>query len=154
MRLYDQGIQQVLKQVRRENQSAEELRLAFLEEIERAKQESSIFAHEGRHLIDRRSRVIPVAAWKKEFNAKLSEVAFAPHPRISLGSIFSSNIGDRSDAHGTANGKIMKGIVDWMNRHRLEIEGLDSDRPLLPQFDKLSDEQIREVFQSMDPLTE
>jgi hypothetical protein len=33
-----------------------------------------------------------------------------------------------------------------------DIENLDSDKPLLPQFDLLTDQQMKEVMQSVDPL--
>jgi hypothetical protein len=37
-------------------------------------------------------------------------------------------------------------------KHRKEIRGLDKERPLLPQLELPSDEQMREAFRSMDPL--
>ncbi len=74
-----------------------------------------------------------------------------PEPRISFGGIISPNIGDDTP-HGRANKKVMKNIVAWMDEHRDEIEGLDAERPLLPQFDLLTDEQIRELARSFDPL--
>ena len=77
-------------------------------------------------------------------------MAFAPDPRIALvGGILSANIGDGS-SHGQANQRIMKGIVAWMKEHASEIQGLDSTRPYLPQLDLLRDEQIRNVFRSLD----
>jgi hypothetical protein len=48
----------------------------------------------------------------------------------------------------------MKGLVSWMEEHRSEIEGLDRDRPILPQFDLLTDEQMRAAIRSMDPLAQ
>ena len=94
---------------------------------------------------------MPARSSEKEFRAKLSEVAFAPEPRLSVGSIFSSNIGN-SSGHGQANERIMRGVVEWMEEHGSEIDGLDPELPLLPQFDLLTDEQIRAAFRSMDPL--
>lgn len=131
--------------------AGENLRLAFLSEYERTRQESSIFAHEGRHAIDERLKTKVRPAWKSEFYAKLSEVVFTTDPRLALDSIVSANIGDPT-SHGQANRHIMKGVVKWMKKHRDEIYGLDPERPLLPQFDLLTDEQIREAFRSMDPL--
>ena len=94
---------------------------------------------------------MPARSAEKEFRAKLSEVAFAPEPRLSLGSIFNSQIGNDS-GHGQANERIMRGVVAWMQEHGSEIGGLDPAQPLLPQFDLLTDEQIRAAFRSMDPL--
>jgi hypothetical protein len=76
-----------------------------------------------------------------EYRAKLSEVAFAPEPLIAMNAIFSSNIGQKGVAHGMANLRIMRGLVAWMRAHSSEIKGLNRARPLLPQFDLLTDVQ-------------
>jgi hypothetical protein len=39
-----------------------------------------------------------------------------------------------------------------MQTHAGEIAQLDPDAPLLPQLDKLTDDQLRAAFRSMDPL--
>ena len=75
----------------------------------------------------------------------------APVPLICMGAIFDSNIGRHGDPHGMANERIMKGLADWMKMHQAEIKGLDPKRPFLPQFDLLTDEQMRDAFRSMDP---
>jgi hypothetical protein len=128
----------------------ESLRLAFLAGYERAKLESTIFAHEGRHAIDKTLGESFTPA-DLEYRAKISQVVFAPEPRIALGGIFDANIGDASP-HGQANERLMKGIVAWMSSHAAEIAQLDRSRPLLPQFDRLTDDQIREAFASLDPM--
>ncbi len=166
MRLKHQGVYGLLDRVRSEAAEGENLRLRFLSEAERVVQESSIFAHEGRHAIDKRAGsrmsgvrvvagdLIPWIASEKEgleFTAKLSEVAFAPEPRLALFGILTANIGDHTP-HGRANLKIVKSLVSWMETHRDAIAGLDSERPLLPQLDLLSDQQLRDAFRSMDPL--
>ena len=114
MRLKHQGIYRLLERLRSEAAEGEDLRLRFLSEAERAVQESSIFAHEGRHAIDKRAGAS--SSRKLEFTAKLSEVAFAPEPRLALGGILTANIGDHTP-HGRANLKIMKGLVSWMEKH-------------------------------------
>jgi hypothetical protein len=151
LRLQMQGSKGMLERLQQQGLKGEELRLAFLAEYERSQQESSIFAHEDRHLIDLRIGTKMRTAWKTEYYAKLSEAVFTADPRLAVRAIFDSNIGDPTP-HGQANLRIMKGVVEWMKKHREEIRGLDAKRPLLPQFDLLSDEQIREVFRSMDPL--
>ncbi|MEJ7812979.1 MAG: hypothetical protein WKG32_21370, partial [Gemmatimonadaceae bacterium] len=115
-----------------------------------ATQESSIFAHEGRHAIDATMGLKPGPA-ELEFRAKLSEVAFAPSPRLALGGIISATLGDRTP-HGQANERVMRGVLAWMRAHAGEIRGLDRAAPLLPQMPVLSDEQLRRAFASMDPL--
>ena len=153
MRLKYQGITRLLDDLRSRGIPGEELRLAFIAALEQAVQESSIFAHEGRHAIEQRRDSRYQSGWKAEFSAKLSEVALAPQPRLAFGGILSANIGDRTP-HGKANLKIIKGLVSWMEEHRREIEGLNPYRPLLPQFDLLTDGQIRAAIRSIDPLAE
>lgn len=58
---------------------------------------------------------------------------------------------DPSSPHGRANKRAAEGIVSWMDVHRAAIKNLDPARPLLPQFDKLTDDQMREAIRSMDP---
>ena len=151
MRLEYQGQTRLLEELESRGLRGEALRLAFLAAYDDAILESSIFAHEGRHAIDERHSSLLRFLRNREFSAKLSEVALAPRPRLSLDSIISPNIGDKTP-HGKANLKIMKGLVAWMDRHRGEIAGLDGDSPMLPQADLLSEEQLREAFRSMDRL--
>lgn len=150
-RLKYQGITRLRDRLAASGLAGDALREAFIQTYERAVLESSIFAHEGRHAIDRPLTKRGYPAPNAEFTAKLSEVAFAPEPRLALGGIFSPNIGNRSP-HGVADAEIMKRIVKWMRANADEIAELDDERPLLPQFDRLTDEQIRTVFRSMDPL--
>jgi hypothetical protein len=125
-------------------------REAFLAEYADAVNESSIFAHEGRHAIDDQDEKIKDGA-ELEFRAKLSEMAFSRDPKLAMTSgILSEGIGD-STPHGRANLRVMQGLVAWMSAHRTAIAGLDTALPLLPQLDKLSDEQLRDAARSMDP---
>ena len=124
-----------------------ELRAQCLTQFRNVVVQSSMVAHEGRHAIDPRLRV-DLDTWEREFRA---EVAFATLPFLALGAIVNPNIGDDTP-HGRANAKIMEGLVDCMRDHADEIQALDSALPLLPQLDKLTDDQLRSAFASMDPL--
>jgi hypothetical protein len=153
-RIYQQGLQQLLDRLKARALTGRQLQIAFLSEYDRALQESTIFAHEGRHAIDQQPGPFNIASSESEeleFRAKLSEVAFAPEPRLSLGGILANNIGD-STPHGQANLRITKGLVQWMSAHSKEIQGFDGLSPVLPQLDKLTDDQLRAAFRSMDQL--
>jgi hypothetical protein len=126
------------------------LEAAFEREYGRVYEESSIFAHEGRHAIDN-SLGLDLPAADLEFRAKLSEVAFAPRPRLALDAIISPNIGDASP-HGQANARIMQGLVVWFGANASEIEHFDPRAPLLLQLPLLTDDQLRRAFASMDPF--
>lgn len=149
-RLRLQGLRQLEAKLRERGLDGEQLQLAFYAAYDRALQASSIEAHEGRHAIDKAAGHAGDNT-KKEFDAKLSEVVFAPEPRLAMGAIFSSNIGSGT-AHGQANAKIMKGLHNWIEENASSLEQIDPTQPLLPQFDLLSDDQIRAAFRSLDPL--
>ena len=151
MRLRYQGQTRLLERLRSGGLDGEALRLAFIAAYDQAVLESSIFAHEGRHAIDKREGGMLQFMRNSEFTAKLAEVAFAPEPRLALGGIVGANIGDGTP-HGKANLAIMEGVVEWMRRHANEIAALDAERALLPQLDLLTDEQLRAAFRSMDRL--
>ena len=43
-------------------------------------------------------------------------------------------------------------LTAWMRAHAAATSGLDQGKPMLLQVDKLTDDQLREAFRSMDPL--
>jgi hypothetical protein len=88
-----------------------------------------------------------------EFRAKCSQVVFSTDPLlvVGVGDIFAPSIGLQDNGHGAANTRVMKRLAAWMETHATEVAGLDTSRPLLPQFDRLTDDQIRAAFRSMDP---
>ena len=126
------------------------LRNAFIFAWLQAARESGVFAHEGRHAIDR--ILVPQASPDElEFRAKLSEVALAQYPKIALGAMLHASIGDAT-AHGRANARVMLGLIHWMRGHASSVRGLDATRAVLPQLPLLTEAQLRDAFRSMDPL--
>jgi hypothetical protein len=126
-----------------------ELEQAFVREHYRAIREQSIFAHEGRHAIDRELGLDP-SGEELEFRAKCSEVVFAPRPFLGLRSIFAPNLGDRTP-HGQANERLVRGLVRYLERHAGEA-GLESGRPLLLQLERLDEARLKAAFRTLDPL--
>lgn len=120
---------------------------AFIAEYWRALNQSTI-EHEGRHALDKLSgRRFSDATY--EFRGKLSEIALADYPRLSLSSIVAQTLSDTP--HGNANRRILRGYRAWTRRHRDEIPGFDRNAPALSQLHLLSDAQIRTVARSLDP---
>jgi len=152
-RLQLQGVEQLLTDLADRgitDADPAELEREFILALDGTIFESSIVAHEGRHAIDK--RINPrFSTPELEFRAKLSQVVFATYPRLALDGILSGNIGDPTP-HGQANLRVIQGLVDWMDTHQAEIEGFDVFRPTLPQFDRLTDEQIKAAFAAQDPL--
>ncbi|HMI57565.1 MAG TPA: hypothetical protein VK511_05925, partial [Gemmatimonadaceae bacterium] len=106
-----------------------------------------IFAHEGRHAIDKTIHVSDSTAKNLEYQAKLSEIAFAPSAKLALSGIFIANTGDDTP-HGIADAKLMRGMLDWMRHHGFS----DGTTPLPLQIPTLSEPQLRDIVRSLDPL--
>jgi hypothetical protein len=150
-RLEWRGYNALLETLRARGLSGVALKQAFVIELNRIKLDSSIFAHEGRHVLDKVVLGDTLSAEEMEYRAKLSEVVFCEQPQLCFGSIFNANIDDKTSPHGRANKRITEQLLDWMESHKSDISRLDGERPLLPQFDKLSDEQMRAAMRSLDP---
>jgi hypothetical protein len=133
----------------------EELAFAFVSECLRLNVEASIFAHEGRHSIDQRyfkDAFKKMSHAERERRAKLSEVVFSSNPKLALaGGIIGARL-DESSGHGLANKQIRIMLIDWMQLHAEEIDGLDKQLPLIMQLDRLSNEQLVKIMSAADPL--
>jgi hypothetical protein len=141
---------EVLSSLRAQGLDGAALREAFIARLRADDYASAIVAHEGRHAIDKAHFSLRDSS-ELEFRAKLSEVGLARSPRGAIaGHIFAAISAESS--HGRANRRIAAALAVWMKQHAGEIAGLDAQKPLLPQFDKLTDEQIRGAFRSLDPL--
>jgi hypothetical protein len=148
-RLRRDGRRELRDSLERSGYHGAALRGEFERALGYANLESSIFAHEGRHAVDGTLGITDPA--ELEYRAKLSEIAFAPEPRLAFGGIMSSNAGDATP-HGKANLRVLAGLRDWMKSHADQIAGLDRSAPLLPQLPLLSDAQLRSAAASLDPL--
>ncbi len=148
-----QGQRDLYERLRQEV-APDQLRSEFVTQLGTAIREHSIFAHEGRHALDKTfvedEQGTNLSSAELEFRAKLSEVAFAPYPRLAFGAIINATLGNGT-SHGTANERVVTGLIAWMGVHQDDIDGLDATAPLLPQFDLLSDAQMVAAVQSMDP---
>ena len=149
LRLQHQAVGALHAQLVAEGLSGDALREAFLQRAHLNEFDSSIWAHEGRHAIDKLIFKITDSP-ELEFRAKISEVVLAAIPRGELATLLSP-IGPPT-AHGIANRRLLEGVVAWMRGHASEIARLDRQTPLLPQLDKLTDAQLRTAFRSLDPL--
>lgn len=130
-----------------------DLRRAFLQEYWRATFQQSMLSHEGRHALDRKlvRGLARLSDANLEYRAKLSELALSEYPRLALFNIDDATIGGGS-GHGIANAIVLKRYARWIAVHAREVRGFDPGLPPLVQIDRLSDDQIRAVARSLDPL--
>jgi hypothetical protein len=150
-RLEWEGQNAILEELRAAGVPSGQLKGRFIIEHDRIRLDASFYAHEGRHVLDKIAFGKSLSSEELEFRAKLSEVAFSEHARLNFGSILNANMGDPTSPHGRANKRVAAGLLAWMEAHRNAIAGLDPARPLLPQFDRLTDNQMREAMRAMDP---
>jgi hypothetical protein len=149
MRLERQYDDALLQSLKARGLTGDALRDAFIARVRDDSFAASITAHEGRHAIDKKYEHF-LSSEELEFRAKLSEVALSSAPRRAISSGILSSILATSP-HGRANRRVYKGLDDWMRQHAGEIAGLDRTAPILPQLDKLTDDQLRAAMRSMDP---
>ena len=139
----------LLDSLRRTGLTGRALELAYVRTYGDDVDESSIFVHEGRHAIDKILKIADSSAKNLEYQAKLSELAFAPLPKLALAGILGANTGDETP-HGIADARLMRELLAWMRHHGFS-EGAN-ELPLPLQIPKLTDAQIRAVSRSLDPL--
>jgi hypothetical protein len=148
-RLQQRSLESIWDEVGAQGLRGNEQRMRFLAELDEVWIEGPVFAHEGRHVLDFHLGISYNV--ELEFNAKLAETVFCRYPGIPLANnILHPNTGIHG--HGEANLRIVQGLVAWMEAHADDISGLDNSRPLLPQLDLLTDEQLRMAARSLDPL--
>ena len=150
-RLQLQLVDRIAAVARSKATSEADIRRAFLAEFTRANFDQSILKHEGRHAIDEmlglQDKVDqPVI----EYQAKLSELALAAYPRMALRNMNLNLEGD--GPHDRAGAKLFSEYAKWIEAHPGEVMGYDPALPALVQIDKLSDDQIREIARTLDPL--
>lgn len=126
-------------------------RRAFLAEYSSATFNQSIINHEGRHAIDESLGLGgKVEQPVLEYQAKLSELSLAAYPRMALRNMNLNLEGE--GPHDKAGARIFDEYRKWMEARTDQILGYDSALPVLAQLDKLSDDQIRQIARSLDPL--
>jgi len=133
--------------------SGDELQQKFMSAYKKLTFDNEILFHEGRHMIDRIVEKKKGVDYKKEeleYRAKLSEIAFAKYPFMSLSSIL--KIGIDNSPHGRANERLVKELYDWMDKNWREVEGIDPNLPKRIQLYKLKDEQLVSIIHLLDPL--
>jgi hypothetical protein len=148
LRLEQQYLERLVAGLRASGLSGDALRSGFVATVTSDQLEASIWAHEGRHAIDKKYENLTDSA-ELEFRAKLSEVALGPAPRRAIDAVAFDL--PPASPHGIANRRIGAALGAWMKAHATEILGLEESRPMLLQVDKLSDDQLRAAFRSMDP---
>lgn len=135
--------------------SGKELKLAFLSAYEQCRTEASMLAHEGRHSIDQKYMPNEFENWSneiREFRGKLSQVIFAPEPRLELPGMITSTVGD--NGHIKANKMIVEVAIDWISANKESIQGYSDSKSPFSQLYLLTNQQIKDCYRAADPLNQ
>ena len=127
-----------------------DLKLRYLNALETMANETMVI-HEGRHVIDLNLGK-KLKGTEMEYRAKLSELAFAKDPTSNFVlSVYRANLGV-SSTHGQAQKRIVRNLVDWMEKNSSTIDGFKTDLPAIYQLELLTDDHFRTFARSIDPL--
>ena len=125
----------------------DELRKQFISILNDIEYEHNI-NHEGRHAIDFNtlSKVKLMNDTELEFRAILSQIYFSKYPFLDISFVIDNT------PHGLARKKVLGLIVNWMEQNEEKIIEFDKTRPTLPQLDLLTNKQLKEIIESIEPL--
>ena len=129
-----------------------ELQLKFIETYDAFRDNATMFAHEGRHSLD---RVVLGEGYRSlgaatiEYRGRLSQIAFSESPKLEVANML-NGVGT------TNNGKANQMIVDVFDKCiktiKNDIKGFDASKPIISQLYKLTDEQLRDCIRQVDPF--
>ncbi len=129
-----------------------DLQLKFIEHYEAFRDNATMFAHEGRHSIDRAllaDEYREMGGAMIEYRGRLSQIAFSESPKLELMGMIDA-IG--SHAAGQANKMIVDVAEKWILGHSDSIEDYDNTKLPISQLYRMTNEQIRECYRDVDPL--
>lgn len=147
------AINDLYKELASKGLRGKDLKLAFLSKYKAYRTEASMLAHEGRHSIDQKYMPEEFEDWSseiREFRGKLSQIIFAPEPRLELPGMLTSTTG--TSGHIKANKRMLDVAVEWIKENKEQIEGYSDDRSAFAQIYLLSNDQIKECYRQADPL--
>lgn len=109
-----------------------------------------IINHESKHAIDfntlSKFKLMLINDTELEYRATLSQIYFSKYPVLDIR--FEIN----KTPHGMANKKLLGLILKWMEQNKEKINGFDKTRPTLPQIDLLTNNQLKEIIESLEPF--
>lgn len=132
--------------------AGQDLKLAFLSAYQNYRKEASILAHEGRHSIERAYMPQAFENWsseEREFHAKLSQIIFAPEPRLELADMLQAA---GTSGHSAANKRMAQVAVQWIKNNQQKVRGYSPDKSGFSQIHLLAPHQLRECYRQADPL--
>lgn len=129
-----------------------ELQLKFIEAYDDLRDNATMFAHEGRHSLD---RVVlgddyrSLGAATIEYRGRLSQIAFSESPKLEVANMLN---GVGTTNNGIANQMIVDVFDNWIKENKQLVNTFDKGKLPITQLYKLTDEQIRQCIKWVDPF--
>ena len=146
------ALDQLYAQVLQEGYEGVALQLKFIEKYDQYRDNATMFAHEGRHSLDKvvlqekyRTLGIPTI----EYRARLSQIVFGESPKLELANMVN---GTGSTGSGLANAMIVEVAEKWIKEHPQEINGFDASKLPIAQLYLLTNLQIITIYRAVDPF--
>jgi hypothetical protein len=129
-----------------------DLQLKFIEQYDLYRDNATMFAHEGRHSLD---RVVLNEGYQSlgiatiEYRARLSQITFSESPKLELANMVA---GVGSTGSGLANKMIVDVIEKWIQANTSKVQGYDQTKLAIAQIYLLTDHQIKTIYRDVDPF--
>lgn len=129
-----------------------DLQLKFIEQYDLYRDNATMFAHEGRHSLDRivlEDTYATLGVAMIEYRARLSQIAFSEAPKLELANMVA---GIGTTGSGMSNKMIVDVVEKWIENNTQKIKGYDSTKLAIAQIYLLTDEQIKTIYRNVDPF--
>ncbi|MFC4633417.1 tetratricopeptide repeat protein [Dokdonia ponticola] len=146
------ALDQLYNQLVKEGYKGVTLQLKFIERYDSYRDNATMFAHEGRHSLD---RIILQEAYRTlgiptiEYRARLSQIVFSESPKLELANMVN---GTGSTGSGLANKMIVEVAETWIKANTPQIKGYDKNKIPIAQLYLLTDDQIKAIYRGVDPF--
>ena len=146
------ALDQLYAQLVKEGYQGVKLQLEFIKRYDQYRDNATMFAHEGRHSLDRvvlkegyQALGIPVI----EYRGRLSQIVFSESPKLELANMVN---GTGSTGSGLANTMIVDVAEKWITANKKKINGYDKTKLPIAQLYLLTDDQIKTMYRAVDPF--
>ncbi len=130
-----------------------DLQLKFIEQYELYRDNGTMFAHEGRHSIDRvvlgQDAYRALGSKRIEYRGRLSQITFSDAPKLELADML---VGVSSTPTGQSNQMILDVFEAWITAHSDTINGYNANQLPIANLYKLTNAQIISCIQAVDPF--
>lgn len=128
------------------------LQLKFIEVYESYRARATMFAHEGRHSLDKKvlkNKYRSLGATVIEYRGRLSQIVFSKEPRLELSNMIN---GVNTSPTGLSNKMIVDVAKEWILKNHGKIKNYDATQTPISQLYKLTNAQIIACYKAVDPF--